>query len=145
MFVALIALIVSLTGTAAAARFVITSSSQVKPGSLEVKNLSTKARAALRGQQGPAGPAGAPGTAGPAGSQGAAGPSGQFSAANVTLAAGALATMCPSGTPSSGGVTCEVGASDAKCPSGGIALSGGWAGGKNPPVNSGVGYNQPGY
>jgi hypothetical protein len=66
--VAWLALFFSLAGTGlAASRYIITSTSQIKPS----------VRRALRGAEGPRGPAGPqgiPGPAGPAGSQGAPGP-----------------------------------------------------------------------
>lgn len=76
--VALVA--VGLSGTAIAARqVIITSSSQVKAGSLQASDLSRRARARLRGRRGPVGPAGPQGQAGaqgPQGPQGATGPQG---------------------------------------------------------------------
>ncbi len=79
-----IALALALAGGAwAGKRYLITSSSQVKPGSLTGKNiknhslglndLSTKAKAGLkgaRGQRGPQGDTGATGSAGAEGRQG---------------------------------------------------------------------------
>lgn len=83
LVIALLALFFALAGTAlAAARLVITSSSQVRNGvlvgadvrnaSLSAAKLTPAARAALAaaGRQGPAGPAGAPGPVGPAGPAG---------------------------------------------------------------------------
>jgi hypothetical protein len=62
LVVALAALCLSLSGTAlAASHYVITSSRQVKPGAIALRNISASARASLRGQQGPQGPQGAPG------------------------------------------------------------------------------------
>jgi hypothetical protein len=62
--------IVAAAGTAdAARRYVITSSRQIKPGAIALKNLSPKARRALqghRGAPGPRGPAGFSATAGEA-------------------------------------------------------------------------------
>jgi hypothetical protein len=90
-----IALALALTGGAwAGKRYLITSSSQVKPGSLTgadiknhsltLKDISSGARGSFeppvvqrqRGPAGPRGPKGATGGAGPAGPQGATGPQG---------------------------------------------------------------------
>jgi collagen triple helix repeat protein len=61
MVVALVALFLALGGTGlAASRFIITSTSQIKPNVLR----------ALRGTQGPPGAPGAPGSPGPPGAQG---------------------------------------------------------------------------
>src|SRR5436190_1589225 len=59
MVVALIALVVALSGTAVApSRYLITSGQQVKPGVIAVRHLTPAARESLRGSVGPAGPAG---------------------------------------------------------------------------------------
>ncbi|HJQ49356.1 MAG TPA: hypothetical protein VJ838_02455 [Gaiellaceae bacterium] len=90
-----IALALALTGGAwAGKRYLITSASQVKPGSLTgadiknhsltLKDISSGARGSFeppvvqgqRGQAGPRGPKGSTGATGPAGLQGAAGPQG---------------------------------------------------------------------
>ena len=54
MVVALIALFVSLTGNAAAVSYFV-SSKQIKDGTIQVRDISPAARAALRGSQGPQG------------------------------------------------------------------------------------------
>jgi type II secretory pathway pseudopilin PulG len=84
--IAIIALaLVAATGTATATSGVLVKSSrQVRAGSIELSDLSARARAALRpraaasgaGVPGPAGPAGAPGPQGPAGPEGRQGPEG---------------------------------------------------------------------
>jgi hypothetical protein len=89
MAVALLALVISLSGNALAARLLITSSAQIKAGavnskdvkdkSLKLKDFAVAERAKLRGGTGlagPAGPAGPAGRTGPIGRQGAAGPAG---------------------------------------------------------------------
>jgi hypothetical protein len=60
------------------------SSSKVKDGSLRTADLSTAARAALRGQKGDAGPAGA---AGPRGDAGSAGPTASATTSQATTVA----------------------------------------------------------
>jgi hypothetical protein len=84
LVVAILALVMASTGTGlAASRYLITSSKQVKPGSLSAANLSRKARRSLRGATGqrgttgPSGPQGAAGVVGPPGQTGAAGSPGQ--------------------------------------------------------------------
>ncbi|HEX8204562.1 MAG TPA: hypothetical protein VF587_00735 [Solirubrobacteraceae bacterium] len=90
MIVAVIALVVSLSGTAVAAKTMITRSSQIRNGivtSADLKNgkavsvadLTPAARRALTGGSGPAGasgPAGPPGPSGPQGAPGADGATG---------------------------------------------------------------------
>jgi hypothetical protein len=66
-------------GGFAAQRYIITSSSQIKPGAVGYVNLSPAARTRLAGVRGPRGPVGRQGSAGaqgPAGAQGAPGPQG---------------------------------------------------------------------
>ena len=66
-----IALALALAGGAWAGKhYMITSSSQVKNGSLSSKDLSKKARKSLKGNRGPKGAAGAQGPKGDAGAQG---------------------------------------------------------------------------
>ena len=62
--------VVAGAGTAEAAhRFIITSSRQIKPGAIALRNINPKARAALHGLRGAPGPRGAQGAQGPAGVQ----------------------------------------------------------------------------
>jgi hypothetical protein len=71
MAVALIALIVAMSGSAVAATLI--TSKQIKDGTIQTKDLSAKARKSLRsasGSPGPQGPRGAEGPQGPAGPQG---------------------------------------------------------------------------
>jgi hypothetical protein len=99
-----IALALALAGGAwAGKRYLITSSSQVKPGSLTgqsiknhslgLKDLSTKAKAGLKGARGPKGATGATGPQGPKGDKGDKGDpgtllrlSGDFSGTNASVA-----------------------------------------------------------
>jgi hypothetical protein len=74
--IAIVALVVALSGTAmAASHYIITSTSQIKPSVLRALHGSTGAKgtAAVAGAQGPAG---ATGAQGPAGAQGLPGPTG---------------------------------------------------------------------
>ena len=81
LVVSLVALFVALGGTgySAVSKLLPKNSvgtKQVINGSLGTVDLSKKARAALKGNRGPAGAAGAAGAAGPTGATGAAGPAG---------------------------------------------------------------------
>ena len=77
----------------------------IRPGSLDVANLSATARRQLRGRRGPQGlqglqgPQGLPGIVGPAGAEGPAGPTG---------AAGAAGTQGPAGTGTTTSVVAGV-------------------------------------
>lgn len=165
MIVAVAALIVSLTGSAIAAKhYIITSSSQVKPGSLSAGNLSSDARARLKGKVGPAGPPGPQGPTGTAGANGAQGPSGPQGPAGEKGSTGAAGAQGPAGSPGAPGaqgpkgvfdasdvaqaqgpnvvMDCsgcdnnggDVAGSDARCPGGARAISGGLDGSNNPPL-----------
>jgi hypothetical protein len=71
LVVASAALVVATIGTSVAATgYVITSSKQIKPGSVSLASLSKGARKALRGERGPQGPAGDDGTDGADGEDG---------------------------------------------------------------------------
>jgi hypothetical protein len=148
MTVAIVALAVSAGGTASAARYIITSGSQVKPGVLTASNLSSAARAQLKGNQGPQGPAGSQGPQGPQGALGPAGPAGQtgpagsFSPANVKQIVGQTVSLCP-GYPTF--TNCALAYSAAACPAGAVLLGGGWEtpSGDTAPVAAGVIRNGP--
>ena len=72
---AAIALVLGLSaGAVAAQKYVITSSSQIKPGTVSYGNLSAAAKKRLAGKRGPVGPQGAKGNTGAAGAPGPAGP-----------------------------------------------------------------------
>jgi Collagen triple helix repeat (20 copies) len=85
LVVAMAAFVMSVTGTATAASLITSAqikdgsvrSSDVRDRSLSERDLSPKARNALRGKQGPAGPQGPQGEQGQQGPQGAAGQDGQ--------------------------------------------------------------------
>lgn len=84
LIIALAALFAATSGTAVAAKLITgkqiannsIAGADVKNGSLQKKDLSAKARAALAGVAGPQGPAGPAGPAGPKGADGATGPAG---------------------------------------------------------------------
>ena len=75
MVVAWIAVILAMTGSAFAARALITGR-DIKDGSISRADLSRRAVKSLKGERGPAGPAGRDGSVGPAGPQGSTGPTG---------------------------------------------------------------------
>jgi len=119
MAVALVALLVAMSGSAVAASLI--TSKQIKDGTIQTKDLSKRARTALNGAKGPAGPQGLPGPQGPKGDTGSAGAAGKdgapgkdglISSATVqhkdfaTLADGATGTQtvtCPAGKKAIGG------------------------------------------
>lgn len=80
MIVALSALFVSLGGNAIAAGVLITSSTQIRNGSIEAADLSPRARFVLKGAEGPPG---RPGIAGLPGLPGAVGPPGPAGSLDV--------------------------------------------------------------
>jgi hypothetical protein len=106
--VAIIALVFAMTGGALAAKkYLITSTSQIKPSVL-------KSLQGTRGPPGPAGAAGAQGAQGPAGpagagSQGPAGAKGENGAAGAKGATGATGKTGPEGLPGIKGATGATG------------------------------------
>lgn len=106
---AFVVLLMLAGGAVAAQRYLITSSSQIKPGAISYANLSPAARRALagktgpRGLQGPAGPTGATGATGatgqqgPGGPQGATGPNGATGPIGATGPKGATGPAGPQG------------------------------------------------
>ena len=105
MVVAIVALVMSMAGTATAAKFLITSSSQIKDGavsgrdvrdrSLSASDLSPSALKAIAGQGSPR--AGGDGAAGAKGDRGAAGPAGPAGAQGPKGERGAQGTAGPQG------------------------------------------------
>lgn len=83
-------------------------SSEVKDLSLDVKDVSAKARAALRGQAGPAGAQGPAGPQGPAGAQGGPAPAAALAVKQVTGAVGAAPSVDET-TVAGGSVSCDAG------------------------------------
>jgi Collagen triple helix repeat (20 copies) len=75
MFVACIAVVLAMTGSAFAAHALITGA-DIKDGSITRADLSGRAAKSLKGKRGPAGPAGRDGFVGPQGPQGSTGPQG---------------------------------------------------------------------
>ena len=74
MVVAVIALVAALSGSAVAASLI--TSKQIKDGTIQPRDLSKNARAAIKGPAGPDGPKGDKGDKGDPGAAGAAGPKG---------------------------------------------------------------------
>jgi hypothetical protein len=112
--IATVALFFSIVGTGlAASKYLITSTSQIKPSVLK----------SLRGDRGPAGAPGAQGLQGLQGAAGAAGAAGVFTASDTTIVDGptvsSLAAFGQSG---------DSGTSVATCPTGDVAIGGGYAG-----------------
>jgi hypothetical protein len=103
LILAVLALVIATLGSGASAvaagHYLITSSKQIKPGSIKTQNLSKKTVAALSVP----GPQGAAGPAGPAGATGAAGPRGPSNAWSLTQTGEAHAVTLPEGSYVVGG------------------------------------------
>jgi hypothetical protein len=95
-FLGAIALVLAITsGAFAAKKWIITSSSQVKPGAIGYSNLSAVAKKRLHGQHGATGAKGATGATGTAGATGATGPTGPAGANGTAGATGAQGPAGP--------------------------------------------------
>jgi hypothetical protein len=90
MLVAVLALVFATTGSAAAVSMI--TSKQIKDGTIQTKDISKKARTALKGKTGAPGAQGAQGPQGAKGDSGAAGPKGDTGAKGDAGAAGADGT-----------------------------------------------------
>ena len=110
---ALALVLAAATGAFAAQKYLITSSSQIKPGSISYANLSATAKQRLAGQRGARGPAGAQGAQGPAGAQGPQGPAGAQGAQGPAGAQGAQGAAGSPGTKGDTGATGPAGPDDA--------------------------------
>src|SRR5262245_27433986 len=109
IIVGAIAVVLAITsGAFAAKHYLITSSAQIKPGSISYASLSASAKSKLAGQdgatgpQGPAGTTGPAGPAGPAGARGAEGPAGQQGPVGPQGPKGEQGTPGEDGAPSIG-------------------------------------------
>jgi hypothetical protein len=114
------ALFVALAGTATATTSALITGAQIKDGTIGVRDLSKKARQALRGPRGPRGLTGLEGSPGVPGPVGPVGPAGGFNQSNIQYVTGLPRMFAP-------GETAYV---HAECPSGSKILGGGyWAAG----------------
>lgn len=113
--IATAALFFSLGGTGlAASRYLITSTSQIKPSVLRH----------LQGARGPAGAPGASGIAGPVGASGPMGPIGDPALlSSFTEVSGPELSLCPENAGA-----CATAATTVDCPPGWTVISGGYAG-----------------
>jgi hypothetical protein len=121
-------------GATASTAAVIVTSANIKDGTIQTKDMSAKAKAALKGNRGPAGargPAGITGPQGPAGI-GAPGPTGPQGAPGAQGAPGTQGIQGVQGAPGLAGVQYVVevgvpgeGSATATCPDGKYVIGGG--------------------
>ena len=116
LVVAIIALIVAMSGSAVAASLI--TSAQIKDGTIKLRDISTKARNTLKGQTGPVGVRGVTGL------QGAPGANGANGATNVVVRQGTASSVA---NGVSGIVTAQCNAGE-RATGGGNSVSGlgGW-------------------
>jgi hypothetical protein len=112
------------TGAIAGRKYLITSSSQIKPGSISYANLSAAAKKRLAGKAGATGAPGANGANGATGAQGPAGPAGPQGAAGSTGAAGAQGPKGDTGSTGPAGPTGPDGSTALAQASGLVAWTG---------------------
>jgi hypothetical protein len=122
LVVATAALVMATIGTSVAATgYTITTSKQIKPGSVSLSSLSKSARKALRGERGPAGPPGDDGIDGADGLDGSDGQDGQDAAAawaQIKADGGisaASATAITAANPSTGVYDVDLGTDITHC------------------------------
>jgi hypothetical protein len=134
MVVASVALFVALSGGAYATTQALIGSAQIKNGSIELADISAKAKKALKGQRGPRGFSGANGAnganglPGPQGPQGPAGPQG---APGANGANGANGGFDPSKVsyvtgPATTIPANDIGTATATCPPNTVVIGGGF-------------------
>jgi hypothetical protein len=144
--ISITALFVSLSGGAYATSQALIGSAQIKNGSIQLADISGKAKKALRGKRGargPAGPVGATGAIGPTGATGATGPPGPQGPAGANGTQGPQGVQGPPGgfdpnkvsyvsgpevvvPPTTDPADPSVGASVAACPAGTKVIGGGF-------------------
>jgi hypothetical protein len=90
MVIALTALVLAASGSAVAASII--TSAQIKNGTIQLWDINSKARKALKGHTGPQGPAGAKGAPGATGANGGTGARGATGTTGATGPAGAPGT-----------------------------------------------------
>jgi hypothetical protein len=112
LIAAIVAAVIA-SATATAATIVVTSKN-IKNGTIQMVDISAKAKRALKGRRGPRGLAGAPGPVGPAGAAGAAGARGPSGGGWTDL------EWVASNASGTGEVLAQV-----QCPAGKIVVSGG--------------------
>src|SRR3954447_22938388 len=123
MAVALIALLVAMSGSAVAASLI--TSKQIKDGTIQTKDISTNARTALKGNSGPAGPQGSAGPQGGKGDAGAAGANGATGKDGAPGKDGLISSATVQRTTFSPIADGGTGTQTVSCPSGQKAIGGG--------------------
>ncbi len=119
LLVGVVALVAASGGSAVAGSLV--TSARIKDGTIQTRDLSRAARAALKGRSGPRG---LPGTAGPAGPAGAPGPAGAQGPAGARGPAGPVALRYVYGPRITASVANQYG-SQVYCPAGEYVVGGG--------------------